>query len=286
MNFVIEVLVYGGIVPAAIAVAIVCLSRRFLPESVSNRYAAAIAFAVAFFVGYALLPSWADLLPKRHWQWLPYLGAVAVVLGPVGLATGVRAPERWLLFLLLAIATAWALVPTWPGLKPPRSVYVPCLAGYLLLLTTLLEPLPARLIGKLFVALLTVVSGSVAIALAAFVSLKFGQVAGIAAAATAGCWVASLFHNHDSTTRGLVPAFTIVVGGLAFVGFIEPQQPLKAMLLVPAAPLALWASVWGPLARLRGIAAGAAQTAIVLVPLAIALIWLLFGEGAGQTDGY
>jgi hypothetical protein len=286
MKFMIEILVYGGIFPAAIAVAIMCLSRRLLPESVSNRYAVAIAFAVAFFVGYALLPSWADLLPKRHWHWLPYLCAVAVVLGPVGLATGVHAPERWLLFLLLAIATAWAIVPTWPGLKPSRSVYVPSLAGYLLLLMTLIEPLPTRINGKLFMSMLTVASGSVAIALAVFVSVKFGQVAGIAAAAMAGCCVASFFHNHDSTTRGLVPAFAIIVGGLAFVGYIEPQQPLKGMLPVPAAPLALWASVWGPLARLRGVAAGAAQTAVVLVPLVIALVWLLFGEGAEQADGY
>ncbi len=92
MNLAIEILV-----PIITSIVIVFLSRRFLPDRVSNRYAAAIAFAAAFFIGYVLLPSWAEPPPNRHWHWLPYLVAGAMVIGPLGLASGILAAERWLM---------------------------------------------------------------------------------------------------------------------------------------------------------------------------------------------
>ncbi len=272
MNSAIEIVGYGGVVPAAVSTAVMVLAARFLPARVSRRYAAAVALVIGFFVGYVLLPSWAELVPKRHWHWLPYLGLGAMIIGPIGLARGVFAVERWLLLLALAIVAAWLLVPTWASLQPPRSVYVPILAGYLLLLSVLLEPLPARVPGRLLLALLSIVALSVAVAIAALVSLNYARVAAIAAAAIVGCCVASFFYFHESMTRGLIPAYAILVGGVAFVATIEPSRPLVGLLLAPAAPLALWSCAWGPLARLRGVKAAVVQSAVVLVPLACALL--------------
>ena len=150
----------------------------------------------------------------------------------------------------------------------------------------LLEALPARLLGPPFVAILFVMSGLVAMTIAATVSVKLDQVGGIAAAAMVGCGAAHFFYSSRFMARGLIPAFTIVVGGLAVVGCVEPERPLVGLLLVPAAPLVLWACARGPLARARGVAAGAGQAAVVLVPLVAAIAWIVMGEAASTSGGY
>ncbi len=276
MNTTIEILGYGGIVPAAVSIAVAFGCRRLLPPAISERYAAAAALATAFFVGDALLP-WTELLPKRHWQWLPYAGVVAMLAGPLTLASGVHAAERWLMHLVLALATACLLVPAWSTLQPPRPVFIGILAAYLFLLMSGLDALPGRLLGRLFLAHLIIVTMVVAVLLAVAVSVKFGQLAGIATAALAGCWASSFFGAQAVSPRGMIPVFVVLVGGLAFVGCIEPQQPMFGMLLAPAAPLTLWAFTRGPLARLGGKQAAAAQMAIVLTPLAVAACWVLIG---------
>lgn len=285
MNLAVQNLVVGGIVPGVIALITVPLCRRFLPEGVSSRNAAAVAFAAAFFAGYVLLPSWAELRPTRHWHWFAYLGAIAMVVAPVALAAGVSVGERWLLHLLLAVVAASVLVPDWPGIAPQRSVYAALLATYLFLLTALLDALPLRLFGPLFLALLSVVAACVAVPTAVVVSGKFGQLGGIATAATVGCLASSVWCREAITIRGLIPVFTLVVGGLAFVGCIEPQQPLFALLLIPASPLALWTCVLGPQARLQGIKGAAVQIALVFVPLVLAVGAVVLGESGG-SPGY
>lgn len=279
MDMAIEILGYGGLVPAGISIAVVWLSRRLLPQSVAHRYAFAGALATAFFVGYSLLP-WSRLMPERHWQWLPYLSAVAVLLGPIRLAAGVFTVERWSLYLLLAVICAWLLVPTWTDLQPPRPIMIALLGAYLFLLAAGLDLLPDRLLGRRFLALLAMVSASVAVLLAASISLKFGQLAGIATAALAGCWASSLWRAEAGMPRGLIPVFVALVAGLAFVGCIEPQPPRVGMLLAPAAPLALWACAWGPLARLQGRTALAVQVVTVLMPLAVAIVWVVIADGS------
>jgi hypothetical protein len=281
MNLSIEILGYGGAVPVAVAVAVVWVSRRFLPAKWAQRYSLAIALAVAFFVGYVLVHSWAGLVPRRHWQWLPYLGAVAAVLGPAGLAGG-GVLRRWLLFLALALVTAWLLVPSWASLWPRRAISVPLLTAYLFLVAALLDALPDRLLGPLAVALFGVVAGTVAVLLAAEVSVKFGQLAGIAAAALAGCWAASLWGGGQAAAavRGMIPVFAILIGGLAYTGCIEPQPPRVLLLFAPAALLGLWACAAPPLARLRGAAAIAAQIGAVLVPLMLVALCVAFGTAA------
>jgi hypothetical protein len=173
-------------------------------------------------------------------------------------------------------------VPHWSNLEPSRPVYVALLTAYLLLLTELLDAVPARLLGPLFLGILTAAACSVAALVAAAVSNTFGQIGGIATAATAGCLAANIWHRDATTIRGLIPVFTVVVGGLAFVGSIEPRQPIYMLLLVPAAPLGLWSCAVGPLARLEGWKSAAAQMVVVLVPIVVAVALVTGGE----SDGY
>jgi hypothetical protein len=285
-----ELLLYTFIVPMLVAAAAAWFASRLLPVPIAERYSLGVALAAGFGVGYWLLPEWAHLVPTKHWQWLPYLAAAAV-LGGLAVAGGVTWPERLVANAALALVAAWQLVPLWEELQPPRHYAVPLLAGYLFLLAALLSALPDRLLGPLFVGLLAVSSGTVAVLIAIGVSLIYGQVAGVAGAALCGCWLASLLSAltrnvsandtgiRSQCIRGLIPVYAVLVGGLAFVGTIEPTPPMTIFLLAPAAPLMLWLFSAGPLGRLRGLPAAAAQIAAVLIPLAIALAIVVIGHG-------
>ena len=161
---------------------------------------------------------------------------------------------------------------------------MPLLAAYLFLLSVLLAALPDRLLESTAVGLLTVSAGATALLIAAGVSIKYGQVAALAAAALAGCFGASFYTaNRAVAIRGLIPVFVVLVGGLAFVGVIEPTPPLPIILVAPAAPLMLWLFAAGPLAHLKGLPAIAAQSAAVLLPLGIAIAWVAL---TGEKDGW
>lgn len=284
MNAAIEIVGYGGVVPGVVAITAFVLSRWLLPDDAGARHSGAWAFAAAFITGYVLLPDWADIIPSRHWHWLPYLSVMAAVLAPVGLASGVALAERWLLYGFLALVAAGLLVPTWESLQP-RWIYAALLAGYFFVLAAWLGELPDRLSGGAGWIGLIVVSAATAISGAVFVSAKYGQVVGIATAAITGCGFANWLRTSPLAFRGVVPQFAVIVGGLAFVTSIEPEPALYVFLLIPAAPLMSWCCAWGPLSRLKGFAGAAVQLAVVFVPVAVAVAWLAVTVRAG-SDGY
>jgi hypothetical protein len=175
------------------------------------------------------------------------------------------------LLTIAALIAAWKLVPDWESLYPPRAASIPLVAAAMVLLAAALEALPNRLCRPPLVALLSATAGAAMIALVASISFKFGQLAGLAAGALAGCTVACLRREvGPAVVRGLVPVAAMLLVGVAYVGCIEPDPPVVALLFIPAAPLALWLCAAGPLTRLQGPAAIAAQLLVVLVPLAIA----------------
>jgi hypothetical protein len=261
-----------------------------LPRELAPRYRLGVALAIGFIVGNWLLPDSPQFVPTRHWHWLPYLAAGAAAIGGLTLGGGVTWPERIVAYALLALVAAWLLVPTWEELQPPRPYLIGLLAAYFAVLAALLAMLPARLQGATVAAPLTASATGVALLVTAEVSMLYGQLVAVAVAALAGCTVATLRTRSVSehtlapsasegsplpplatSLRGLAPVYAVLVGGLAFVGAIEPTPPLWHIMLAPAAPLALWLFAAGPLGRLPGKWATAAQIAAVLVPLALAL---------------
>lgn len=243
MRLAIEILGAGTAVPLTVAIGVVWLGRRWLSSPRSCSCLAAAALSAAFFVGYAalaLLPlPWVDFVPPPSWQSLPWLGLLAAILGPLATMGGSLRGLRWAVWLTLAIVAAWLLVPTWPDLWPSRPVSIALLAGYLFVLMVLLDDMPDRLTGQLLLGVMTLSAGALAALLAALLSIRFGQLAGLATSALAGC-IAASFLNPQSTSRGLIPGYAVLLGGLAYVGCVEPVPPLPALLLIPAAPLALW----------------------------------------------
>jgi hypothetical protein len=268
----------GVLAPAAIALALVWLLGRSWLARAADRGVLALAVAVAVLAGCALLPGVTQLNPNRHYHWLPYIGLLAAVVGSLPPRSGGLDAARWLLLAVAALVAAWRLVPAWDDLWPPRVMSIVMLAGYFLLLTALLDTLPDRLCGVALPGILTLVAAALmAVLIAAAVSARFAQLGGVLMGAFAGCWIGGLVAkpsagtNLPSADKGLFPLLAMLVGGLAYVGCIDKKPENFAMLLLPAAPLALWACAAGPLSRLkdRRVAIGA-QLAVVAVPLLIA----------------
>jgi hypothetical protein len=144
-------------------------------------------------------------------------------------------------------------------------------AAFLFSLMALLNQLPERLLGTWLLFQLMLVSGAVAVLLAAEISFTFGRLGIIAAAALGGCWAAGCLAKSAVVARSVIPVFAVMAGGLAYVGCIGREPPLWALMLVVAAPLALWACAIGPLSRMRGATAGVVQTMVVILPMLAAI---------------
>jgi hypothetical protein len=276
MNAVSEAVVLGILVPATVSFSVALLCHRILPRTVARRWMLPAALSVGFAIGYVVLPEWAEIVPARHWQWIPYLGVATALAGAVGRARGIWFPERWLIHGLVAAAAALLLVPDWPELDPPRVQLVPIVAGWLFLLFMALPPLAERIASVWLLAHLCAAAVVTALAIAAFVSLKYAQLAGLAAASLVGCSAAALFLRQHAEPRSVMPVFAVLVGGSAFTGYIDPQPPLTGLLLLPAAPLALWLTVMLPGSKSPGAIGYFAQLAATAVALAagIGVAWL------------
>jgi hypothetical protein len=132
-------------------------------------------------------------------------------------------------------------------------------------------------------AAMALTAGVVAILLGAEVSLMFGQLTGIAAAALGGACVCGFLTGPNGAARGAIPVYVVLVGGLAYVGAIEPEQPVLGILLAAAAPLSLWGLAAGPGARLSGGRAWVVQIFMLTAWLAVAAA-LVGMRGAGGEE--
>jgi hypothetical protein len=240
MNLAIELLVIGLVVPAAIAGLLTWILPRIISGQWATNYAATAAVVIAFVISYALLPEWAALKPERHWQWLPLLAIAAHIVGSAGMQSGQSMWLRAALLAVLAAGAAYLLVPTWPDLQPPRFASILLVAIYLASLMRMLDWLSPSLSATWLLAVLTLTAAILAVILAIDV-VRFGQLAGIGAAALAGCWIAVVFTAKTKSfdRPGLSPVFAVLVGGMAYVGCIEPAQPAWWLLLLPALVLPL-----------------------------------------------
>lgn len=272
MSFEVELLVYGAAVPLFLAIALLVLGRQFLPTGIGDRTGAAAALAFGFGTAAVLFP-WFPWKPEFAWHWLPYLGLLAAIAGGIGPSTKVPSWGRWLLWLGLAGVSALVIVPTWEKLESDRLGYIVGLASTFFVLIVLLDPLAARLAGNLLPTHLAITATVGAVILGLSGSAKYAQLGGAVAAAMGGCAIVGWFRQEMTWLRGAMPAFVVLLGGLMFTGYISSftEIPWLSYLLVPLAPLMLWAGVWLPLGSLKGIWRMVAQFGLILIPLGIAL---------------
>jgi hypothetical protein len=271
---IIQTLIDCGAIPAATALAAALALRFLLPHDVGRRDALPVAVVAGFLVGY-FLSNAAVLEPKRTWEYLPYLAVLAGLVGAVSIAERIRFYERWSVQLALALLAAYYLTPTWAVLQPVRHHYILSLGAYLFLLTACVVPLGRRTPAPLLTLVLALTGFGTAAVGAAEVSTTISELALIASAATFGCFLATLF-GGALDARGMVLPVVILVGGLAFTIHIEPDPPLRAMLLLPLAPLALWLSAIPAVARLKPAARYGPALCLAVAILAAGIVLVVF----------
>lgn len=275
MQVVITAIAQSVLAPAAISMAVTWAILRFVPGDVARHYAAAAGCGIGFFGGFAILET-AAIKPTATWHWLPWCGAIALSIGPVGLAEGVRTSERWALHLGLALAAALLLVPGWAALLPVRGWYIAAFAAGIGGLSILLDGLAKRVSGSMLSASLCLTAFCGAMVLAIAVSLRFGQLAGALAATLGGCFLVIRIKKpqSDGPLRGAVPVYAILMGGLILAGFLVPREPPLGLVLIPFAPLALWLCEFGPPSRLSGRRSVLVRLAALSLPLGLASVWI------------
>ena len=275
----IEAIGFGILVPAFVAAGVTWLLWRLLREKAAARYISSIGLACGFLTGYALAID-GEWVPERNWHWLPYLGLLACIVGPFATDGEPSIVRRGSLFLLPAITAAAALVPEWTD----RSIQIPGLALFLLIVLLLIDPLPRRIVDRSLLPLLYLCGFASAAFVAAKVSLTYGQLGGVAGAAFFGSSVVFWSLGETARIRGLLPAYVILIAGTAYVGCIYPDDPIYGLLLAPVGTLALWASVCGPVARLTGFRRTVVEYALVLLFLIGTAILLFAGSIGGDAQ--
>jgi len=266
--------IYGGAAAAGTALVLALACRFLLPLDAARRHALAIGVAGGFFVGYVLLDDWAPLLPKKYWQWLPYLALIAAAIGPA--TQRLHVVEQWILQLCLYAIAALALTPTWESLAPPRTTWIPLLTAGMLVLGGLLMPLANR-VPSFFLAAIMALSGIVGVAMiAGESSFQDAEVTNLAAATFCASALVCLF-DRGLNVGAVVPAFVVLVGGSVFTAHVYPDPPMRPLLLFPCAPLALWVGQIKPIARMRAWKKIAIQIIAVAAVLAtgVALLMIL-----------
>jgi len=237
--------IFGLAAAAALVVslALAWAARRLTPPRWAGHYIVACAVAVGFVAGYALLPrNWAawKLDATQPWTSLPYLGLMAAIFA----AAFPPAPrsQSWK-FVLVAVGPIAAvyLTPNWAvfGLAREKARWI--LLAYLLLVGVPLQYLPARLANHALPAILAVAAAMAALVSGAMVSIRFAQLAATAAGALAGSWIAALLSPKPGLPgKNVVPVYTVLVGGIAWIACVEPDPPQTGSLVIPLIPLALW----------------------------------------------
>ena len=275
---VIDFVLRGGVIPSIAALGVFFAIGWLWPSDLARRYRSGVAFALAVFIGYVLLPSTTSLLPSQFYEWIAYFGLLAAFLMGLARAEGVSRAERWSAVYVFAPIAAWLIVPQWPELSPPWPLQWASLSIAMIMLTALLNPLPQRLAGRAFPLWLMVAAAATSVAVVSEVSETFGLMAALPAGALTGCGLAGLLVKEPVDWRGVLLPYATVVGGYAYTGFVYPTEPLWPVLLLPAAPLALWLCALGPLARLSGFRAIAVEAVCLGIPIAAA--WALLQTGS------
>ncbi len=255
-------------------VATLRLSRRS-PQSArpAGGFGFAVGQAVALGVSFSGADTWQ---PSRNLEWVPWIGLLAGLLGPALAATELARFERFCLALFVTFSASLVLVPDWPDLWPARTWSIATLTALTTLLTASLIALAKHLSPRLITVVFAATGLFAALLIAATFSLTIGEDVLSLAAALTGVAAAVFLHPRQETAAGLVPAFTITLGGWCYVTAIEPQAPalpLWPLLLIPVTPLGLALLFLAPLRRLNRGPKTAVAGVILLSMLAGIAAW-------------
>lgn len=269
----------GGIPPVVAFIVFVLVQRLAGGRTPAAPVAAAgMAWAAGVCAGYIAairVVQLATLWPTDGWQWLPWLALLATTL-----AGGAASPvlPRWVIPAVAALVSVLVMavvLPRWVPFLPRRPFWMAVgavlISGCWLTLETgwrqRTDRMPALALG---------LAGAASALLLAFTgNLRFGQVAGLAAAAFGGVVLATRAGRVAGAERGAIPGFLVSVLGMLVVGYLYSADtaPGAAYLLAGLSPAFLSAAIQPAVARRLGRWHPALELAVVLIPSGVAL-WL------------
>lgn len=251
---------------AAVSIGLALVMFVVVRGESARRYAGALGFAAGFAAAYAWLEP-RNLSPSLSWHWLPWLATAAAIIGPVGIATGVRMPERWALSVVFALAAAWLLVPTRATFQPWRLTYLMAFASVLVLSWNVLDQLAQTGTGRSLSAALALTSLASSALIAYTVSLRIGFLTAASASALIGVLLTTIWTQDRTILRGALPCHGVVLCGAILTSSLDDGFPRYAPLLILIAPQMLWLFQFGPLAKLRGSMGLIARAIAIAAPL-------------------
>jgi hypothetical protein len=264
-----KLLLESVVLPAIASILVAFAVLGGIRGEAGRRYAGALALAIGFASAYAILEP-AAWRPTMYWHWLPWVAFGGAIVGPVMLATGLRLSERCALVVVLAVISAWFLVPTRANLEPSRGTYIAIYTASATVVWALLDLLAPRVSGAALCAALSLTLLSGGALVASLVSLRFGLLGVAASAALSGGFITSFRQQDSAIVRGLLPAQTVLLGGVMLAAQVNVGLPLPSLVLISIAPLAMWTCEAGPLSKLRGRWAYFVRIGAVSLPLAAA----------------
>ncbi len=241
-------------------------------ESTSGpRWGAAVGVGLGYIFGHAAMSEWhsgdrpADtwrdlqtwtreggafpLFAGNGWDWLPWIAAIATLVGVLDGAWPAPRWSRWQNRLLLVVLLMWLVFsPLVGGLWMPGqgAAWMIGLGAATFALATVLDIRAARLGPSMPLVLMVPAIGMAAAQHFSESSYVFAILSGALAATTGALWVVSWFSPRMNLARATIPTYAMVYAGLAFGGMFYGGLPRTSALALALAPLASFIDRVGP----------------------------------------
>lgn len=235
------------------------------------RWGAAVGVGLGYILGHAVMSEWhsgtrlADtwrdlqtwtraggafpLSAGNGWDWLPWIAAIATLIGV--LDGGWPAPRwsRWQNRLLLAVLLMWLVFsPLVGGLWTAEhgAAWMIGLGSATFAFATVLDIRAERLGPAMPLVLMVPAIGMAAAQHFSESSYLFTILSGALAATTGALWVVSWFSPRMNLARATIPIYAVVYAGLAIGGMFYGGLPKTSGLALAVAPLASFIDRVGP----------------------------------------
>ena len=258
-------------------------------EIENGYWSGAVGCALAVAIGSFGLMGWVGFPPRLAEGWLPFIAGGAAL---IALFESLVLRKNW-----LARASIWLVllaVMVWLLMSPRRSslstleysAWVGGIAVCAWVGQSVVEALAERWTGASIPLSLWVWSVGIAACEALTGSLRYGQLAGVLAAAMGAGFVAALLKSKIAFSRGAVTIVTSAAYALLLCGYFYSDLPFASAVILALAPLILWIGETGVLTRQKQWIVVPARALLISVPVMVAVLiaaWpMIFTKPAQQ----
>lgn len=246
------------LVPAFVAGSVLFLSWQAWRRDgagTTGYWGGAVGLALGYFVGHSMMAGKLPAAPPHDAinDWIPYVGAVAMLYGLLEAFTKIPLAFLYLLRAVIITTTLWFLLnPLMQGAWSLREgiQWIIGLGLGWLLFWSVMEPLAGRAKGMAFPIVFWALASGSAFTLLFSDSALLGKLSGVVAGLLGAVIVITLMHRSVSLARGGFAVLTCLLWTLWVDGFAYANLPIGRLVLLAFAPVLLWV---GPLKQVQGL---------------------------------